>query len=262
MATNPPLLGVRVVNTRPRRQSAATQDTLTAAGASVLSFPVLDVVALPTTVPDLSAVTACIFVSANAVEHGLNRLLQAGLSPDMPVFAIGDATARALADGGMKVIHTPMGSIDSEGLLAHPALDANAVGGKFILLVKGDSETGGRGLIQDTLTARGVLVHPFCCYRRERIAHDVAARDTLHAFLQKMPPAAVLVASVESLDAFLDALPERRAVFHLLLPHARIATAAAARGFSATHVVPLSADALVDALSALKPTLWPQNNVH
>lgn len=262
MATNPPLLGVRVVNTRPRRQSAATQDTLTAAGASVLSYPVLDVVALPTTVPDLSAVTACIFVSANAVEHGLNRLLQAGLSPDMPVFAIGEATARALDTGGMQTIHLPIGSVDSEGLLAHPALNAPVVAGKSVLLVKGDGTSGGRNLIQETLIARGASVSIFCCYTRTHVLQDAHARQALLAFLGEAPPAAVLVASVESLDAFLDTLLSGREAFHLLVPHARVAAAAIARGFSAAHVVPLSADALVDALSALKPTLWPQANVH
>ena len=67
-----------------------------------------------------------------------------------------------------------------------------------------------------------------------------------------------MVLSVETLDHLQDALPNHISLLKsawLLVPHARVAAAARARGFVQVAEVPLSSAAMLAALETLKPRL-------
>ncbi|MCY7388854.1 MAG: uroporphyrinogen-III synthase, partial [Burkholderiales bacterium] len=115
------LQGLNLVVTRPLAQAARTAQMLRAAGADVIEFPVLDIASIDATLAasELASASAIIFVSANAVDHGVPLVRGAGgASVGMEIFAIGRATAAALAQAGFKHVVSPQQSIDSEGLLA------------------------------------------------------------------------------------------------------------------------------------------------
>lgn len=257
-----PLTGVTVVVTRPQQQGAPLAEALRGAGAAVIEYPVLEIVPLDATVPPaaLAQAAAVIFVSANAVEHGLPRLQTAGTLPTgCLMMAIGGATATALHDAGIERVVSPQQNIDSEGLLALPQLQQ--VRGQTIILMRGHSLAGGRTLIERTLTERGATVMTLECYARRDILPAAACHDALVAALDHAPGLAVMALSVETLESLMASLGERQAALKrtaLLVPHPRVAAAAAARGFKNVVETPMSASGLIAALAALKPRLSRQ----
>ena len=255
-----PLQGLNLVVTRPAAQAARTTLMLRAAGASVIEFPVLSIASIDATLPaaELASASGIIFVSANAVEHGVPLVTGAGGAPaSMEVFAIGRATAAALAQAGFEHVVSPQQSIDSEGLLAMPQL--LRVEGRHIILVKGRSESGGRTVLEQTLTARGARVTVLECYQRAPMVPDLAARALLRESLASNSVHACFALSVETLDSLdnvfsmMELTPQSQLV--LLVPHPRVAVAARARGFNRIAEVPLAEPAMVNALADLKPRL-------
>ena len=255
-----PLQGLNLVITRPAAQAARTAQALRAAGADVIEFLVLDIAAIDATLAagELASASAIIFVSANAVEYGAPLIKLAGGAPvGMEIFAIGGATAAALAQAGFAHVVSPQQSIDSEGLLAMPQL--LSVEGRHIILVKGRSESGGRTLLEQTLPKRGARVTVLECYRRAPMVPDLAAREALRQSLASGGVHACFALSVETLDSLnnifsiMDITPQSQMV--LLVPHPRVAAAARARGFGKVAEVPLAESAMINALADLKPRL-------
>jgi uroporphyrinogen-III synthase len=105
-----------------------------------------------------------IFVSPNAVEHGLAVLDAARVPESRALFAaVGESTAAALAQAGAAAVLWPTDGSSSEALLALPELGETAVVGSRILIVRGE---GGRRLLGDTLSKRGARVTYAEVYRR------------------------------------------------------------------------------------------------
>ena len=259
-----PLTGLTVVVTRPQQQGAPLADALRSAGASVIEYPVLEIVPLDATIPPatLARAAAVIFVSVNAVEHGLPSLRAAGtLSAGCLMMAIGGATATALHDAGIERVVSPQQNIDSEGLLALPQLQQ--VQGQTIILMRGHSLAGGRTLIERTLTERGATVMALECYERREIIPAAASHDALVAALDHAPVLAVMALSVETLESLMASLGDWQAALKrtaLLVPHPRVSAAAAAHGFEHVFETPMSASGLIAALAALKPRLPRQGH--
>src|SRR5271165_5478867 len=134
----PPLHGVGVLVTRPELQSMPLCRLLEAQGASTLRLPAVEIKpladrrALTASLSALERFDLIIFTSANAVRFGAGFL---GQSRDLPLAAIGPATARALNQAGYRVAVQPADTTDSEGLLLHPRLEHLA--GHRILIIKG-----------------------------------------------------------------------------------------------------------------------------
>lgn len=111
-----------------------------------------------------------IFVSVNAVVHFFQGLEKAHIDwpMSMTVFAIGDATARSLADYHHGPIHQPL-CPDSEHLLELALLQPQNISGSEqksaakLLVVSG---LNGRRLIPDVLKQRGAHVHTIAVYER------------------------------------------------------------------------------------------------
>lgn len=258
------LAGVRVMVTRPHSQSAGLCRSLQNAGATTMAFPVLEIAPLPAqlSATALAATMAVIFVSANAVEHGVPLVRRAGGLPDgAHAIAIGRATAAALRAAGFTNVVSPQQNMDSEGVLALPQLQA--VRGKHIILVKGRSDQGGRRELEAVLASRGAILEIVECYERRAVVAASGLVDAAGSFLSGTPVPLVMALSVETLDALMGSLSAFLAPLRaswLLVPHPRVASAARERGFYFVLEVPMSAEELVPALVSLKPRLAARNN--
>jgi uroporphyrinogen-III synthase len=167
------LAGLRVLVTRPRHQSAGLVALIEQCGGTAIRFPVIEILpvhetrAARLTLACLDDFDWVIFVSPNAVEHGLalmdTRQTRARLA------AVGGSTAAALEQAGFACVLRPAGSASSEALLALPDLQGDTVAGSRILIVRGE---GGRPLLGDTLSKRGAGVQYAEVYRRARPALD------------------------------------------------------------------------------------------
>lgn len=251
MADPAALAGWTVVLTRPAHSARESLETLRAAGAHAVCLPVLQIEALDAAPsPNTAHAHAAIFVSANAVTHGLPRLRAAGFGLNTPCFAVGETTAAALKTMRQTQVLAPTEGFDSERLLALPALQD--VAGRTLILVKGEGTTAGRALIEDTLTARGATIETFVCYRRRAVAPDEAQLGDVLELLDAGRNVVLVVASGESLMALLSAFGQHRHTLQravLAVPHARVAAMAHEAGFSRTWIVALSAAGLVESLS-------------
>ena len=252
-----PLEGIGVVLTRPREQSVAAARELESDGARVIVFPALAIEACPETAElaqalrGLASANLAIFVSLNAVEHGVAAARRHGAwPPAVAVAGMGDATAAALRNSGVASVISPAVRFDSEGLLMRPELQS--VRGQNIIIFRG---TGGREKMREALQARGARVTYAECYRRVRPASDPTellaawSRGAVHA---------VQAMSAETLANFV-ALAGARGERHfaataLVVPHETIARHDDARKFGQVIVAPPGEAGLKDALRKLRTT--------
>jgi uroporphyrinogen-III synthase len=250
-AASLPLRDWLVVVTRPQPAAEQTAQVLREAGARVLVAPMLEIAALPTDSAKPVAeqsFAASVFVSVAAVEHGLIALGQRDRKALGAVLAVGAATARRLAEKGIVDVYAPDAGEDSEALLADARLAA--VSGNAILIVRGQSDAGGRRLLADTLRARGAVVTELVCYERRPTA---LSQDTVAALRGAVSEgAAVLFGSVETIESFVRAMPpsaQPLATVQLaLVPHPRIAAVAQQLGAQQTRLVSLADNKLVASM--------------
>jgi uroporphyrinogen-III synthase len=248
------LSGRGVIVTRPLKQCDALLGMLQARGAHARCLPVVEIEAPSDPAPAIRALNAlenfdiAIFVSANAVRKAMELKTNGRAFPDaLAVAAVGPATRNALEQAGVRVEIEPSGEYSSEGLLRSPALTADAVRDKRVLLVKGE---GGRSLLGDTLTQDGAYLTRIDVYRRSR------PRGSIHALLGEPLNGFefIVLTSGTALDHLLElASPEERAhVLNtpLVVVSTRLADIAVERGARHEPIVAAKpADAaIVDAL--------------
>jgi uroporphyrinogen-III synthase len=209
---------------------------------SALPLPPTQADALASQLADSGFATS-IFVSTHAVEHGLHALGDVRPSALGAVFAIGAATARRLADKGFPDARAPETGEDSEALLADARFAE--VNGQHILLVRGQSDAGGRQLLADTLRARGAALMELICYERRPAELAADALDQLREAVSQ--GAAVLFGSVETLESFARVIPIS-SIRVALVPHPRIAAVAQQLGAAETRVVSLADNKLVASM--------------
>ncbi len=171
MRTSPDgaLHGLGVLVTRPAHQAQALQQSIEAAGGRAFLFPLLDIKpladpgrALPW-IRDLARYDIAVFVSANAVDHGLRLIdLHGGTLGSIELIAVGRATARCLEERGITRAAVP-DEANSEGVLRLDRLEADRIAGKRVLIFRG---TGGRELLAEGLRRRGALVDYAEVYER------------------------------------------------------------------------------------------------
>jgi uroporphyrinogen-III synthase len=169
------LAGQKILVTRPLKQSKILAGLIETAGGEAIVLPVIDIEAVDPALwnqQSLNAYDWLIFVSRNAVDcfvAGWQRPLPEALQ----LAAVGDGTAAAMRDQGLKVDLQPARSTGSEGLLATDAMQQLA--NQQVLIVRG---VGGRELLADTLAARGANISYLEVYRRALTAPDTAALAT------------------------------------------------------------------------------------
>ncbi len=258
-----PLSGTRVLVTRPAAQAEHLAALIEQAGGEAIRFPALEIAA-PRDTAALNRVLAgvaqahlAIFISPNAVTHGLAHLrTRGGLPSHLTVAAIGRGTAKALAQAGIGEVVVPADGSDSEALLALPPL--NDVAGKRIVIFRGE---GGRELLGDALRARGAEVAYAECYRRARPATDAAP---LAARLAAGDIDIVTVTSVETLHNLRDmlAVPARERLRRLPIVVVGQRQAEACRALGWSHEPVIARDASDEAiLAALKAWRASQNSL-
>lgn len=223
-----PLAGRTIAVTRPPEQATKLTAAIKAAGGSVISFPLLDIKGLESlddfhaAVTPLSQFDWAVFISSNAVQHGMPLLQQAGIPAQLKFAAIGPTTAASLQGFGIAEILTPLERFDSEALLALPALQQ--MQGQRVLIVRG---VGGREVLAETLKQRGADVVFGECYRRvnPQSSAQVLAQAYDNGKLQ-----GIVVTSSEALRFLLDLAQDAAwlKATPLFVNHARIAEQAKA----------------------------------
>jgi uroporphyrinogen-III synthase len=191
------LQGQLILNTRPVHQQAELTSLLEQEGAQVLSFPVIDIVALESSLAQqrltrqLSSYDMLLFVSRNAVDGAFRYIDSSRLKPGLCFGVIGTATRLALAQrvSGLDSCLLAGAPYNSETLLEADALQQ--VAGKRVLIVRGQQ---GRSLLGDELAARGAQVDYCEIYRRELPARDVA--DFNRVVDNEFPTLAILTSNV------------------------------------------------------------------
>jgi uroporphyrinogen-III synthase len=175
--TNKPLQSIGIAITRPIDQAKKLSALITEAGGTPILFPLIEITPLAdysqfeAVISDIKDYDWAIFISSNAVQNGMPKLIKQGIPPNLKFAAIGPVTANELQSFGAKLVLTPLSHVqhgdenkvrfDSESLLALPEM--YAVKNKKILIVRG---VGGRDVLAETLKARGAQVTFAECYQR------------------------------------------------------------------------------------------------
>ncbi|MDR2614725.1 MAG: uroporphyrinogen-III synthase [Candidatus Accumulibacter sp.] len=246
---NSPLAGKRILVTRPAAQAAGLAARIVAHGGEAIRFPLIDIAppadwrAVDEAAARLDGFALAIFISPNAVDYGLGRLLSRRPWPEhLAAAATGPGTARRLARAGLPEVIAPRGPYDSEALLALDALQAGRVAGRAVLILRGD---GGRELLAETLRARGARVECAACYRRAPPTDGAFVVSLLrNDFLD-----AVSLSSSEGLRNLMQLLDtdgcERLSRLPVFVPHQRIADEAARLGLCRVILTGAADDGLV-----------------
>ena len=253
-----PLAGLTVLVTRPAGQAGGLCERIAGAGGVAIGAPLLRIAAAANPeaaqalLNDQAPWDWLIFVSANAVRHaaalGDWRACTAGRTR---LAAVGEATAAALAQAGLRVALAPRPPFNSEALLADPLLAE--VRGQRVLIVRG---AGGREHLAAELRARGAEVAYAEVYQRlpatatEFAPHLAAWADGRYD--------AVVVTSGEALNSLTSLLRgaglDPRQGPALVVPGARLAALARQSGWPQVIVAEQAGDeAVLAALEQVAP---------
>ena len=238
MVSNQPsglLNGKHIAITRPAEQAKKLAQLITNAGGTPILFPLIEITPLADySLFDaaLSQIEDCdwaIFISSNAVQNGMPRLLKKGIPKNLKFAAIGAITAKELENFGVKNVLFPTEKSDSEALLALPEMFKT----KKVMIFRG---VGGREILAETLTARGATVTFAECYQRTNPQQncDALKAAKLHG---------IVVTSSEAMRHLLD-LAENESWLKntpIFVNHARVAEQALVRGL-AVHVAETGGD--------------------
>jgi uroporphyrinogen-III synthase len=247
------LAGLSVLVTRPAHQADSLCALIAAAHGRPIRFPTLEILGPADkreTVAGLAAARHAdllVFVSTNAVQYAF-PLLPDELPLDLPIAAIGEATAKALGEVGLPATLIP-DRMDSEGLLALPAL--RSMTGRRVLVLRGN---GGRELIADTLRERGAEVTQIEVYRRQLPQRIAGVRNLIQGWDNLVD--VVIATSGTILDNLFTLLGETGAArLHdtpLVVVSERLAMHAATLGCREVRVARSARDRdLLDALCGL-----------
>jgi uroporphyrinogen-III synthase len=241
---NTALNNLGIVITRPWQQAATLAESVRKAGGRPILFPLLEITDLrdysvfDQTIAEIDKYDWAIFISSNAVQHGMKRLTR--IPPTLRFAAIGSATAAALGSFGVKDILSPTGRFDSESLLALPEMQN--VAGQNILIFRG---VGGREVLANTLIDRGATVSLAECYQRINPSQDTnQLNDLWHNGLLN----AFVVTSSEALRNLFAVNIDWLHNVPVFTSHQRIAETAQAHGLQAIMATAAGDEGLVMAL--------------
>ncbi len=247
-----PLDGRSIVVTRPERQARILARLIEQAGGRALRVPAIGIEpvrspALDAVVGALRSFDLAVFISRNAVEHGLARVRELGGWPlPLPTAALGAGTRRALEAEGVSGVIAPDGPADSEALLGQAQF--KSVAGRRVVIFRG---VGGREVLAATLRSRGAVVEYAECYRRQVPVTDV---QPLLGEWSRGAVDAVTVSSGEGLANFAHLLGETGSGYlrrtPVFVPHPRVAGEARALGIGQVVVAGAADDDMLAALVA------------
>ena len=254
------LQGRRVLVTRPAAQAATLAAMIAGEGGEPVLFPLLEIGPADDPAPLDEAITRlddyaiALFISPNAVDYSLPRILERRVWPaGLPAAAIGPGTAAPLARYGIENAIVPPARFDSEGVLELPAFQHERVAGRHVLILRGN---GGRELLAGTLRRRGAEVDCVTCYHRWAPTEGAF----VVSLLCNNALDALTISSSEGLRNLLALLDtdaiERLRRLPVFVPHRRIAEVAAESGLA--NVV-LTGPADAGILESLCSYPWPRH---
>ncbi len=112
---------MRLLVTRPREDAEALAGLLRERGIETLVEPLLEIEFTGAAGIDLLGVQALLATSAN----GVRALARSEGRRDLPLFAVGDATARAAAEAGFTAVVSAAGDVEDLARLVSRRLDAD-----------------------------------------------------------------------------------------------------------------------------------------
>jgi uroporphyrinogen-III synthase len=221
------LNGKHIAITRPAGQATKLAELIQKQGGNPVLFPLIAIVPLDDytqfdrQLDQLEKYDWAIFISSNAVNNAMPRLLKAfdGIPKTLQFAGIGPVTASELANFGVTDTLVPQHRFDSEALLALPEMQS--VSNKNIVIFRG---IGGRDVLADTLRERGANVDFAECYRR---INPQADTNLLSALWQEHQLDALVMTSSEAMRHLLTLTDGGTAAWLqdivLCVNHARIA---------------------------------------
>ncbi len=258
---NGALDGCRIWVTRPRAQAQALCDLIQGAAGVAVEIPLTQIVPAPdpgaarAILAQVAQFDLCIFISRNAVRYALElRPELAQATGACRIFAVGAGTARELSGGGINASTGPGPAHGAAELLTLPQLQAEAVRGRSILVVRG---LGGEALLREELERRGASVQYAEVYQRRRPDLD---HDYVMGLWQQTPPDVIVLTSAGGVRTLLEMTPAGQ---HLLLLRTalvvisdRVCTTARRAGFTGAILVAAGASDLILFQTLLK---WRSN---
>ena len=251
------LNGLHVLVTRPVHQAANFQHLLEQAGAIPYAWPLLAIRSMDTApetllqLRDNQHYQLVIFISANAVQYGLQLLPDTNGLSGVKLGAIGKQTAHALQAHGLSASLVPPQGFSSEDFLDLP--EVQQLSGQRVLIVRGDQ---GRELLAETLQQRGARVDYANVYQRICPANDPDGLKQLHDRQQLDIICLTSSEALHNLLFLLHGAPWVKTI-PLLAGSGRIAEDARRAGFTNTIIV---ADSPADAAMLDALLHWQQEN--
>ena len=255
--TGKPLTGIGIAITRPIDQAKKLAKLIEDAGGTPILFPLIEITPLndysqfEAVISDIRDYEWAIFISSNAVQNGMPRLIKAGIAKEdifgnLKFAAIGPVTASELQCFGVKDVLIPKVRFDSESLLTSPEM--TNVFSKKILIVRG---VGGRDVLAETLKARGAEVTFAECYQRINPQTDCNLLAQLWAD-KKLH--GIVVTSSEAMRHLLDLAGDSEWLKHMTLfvNHARIAELPLQMGLKVKVTDSLGYDAMLQSIASCR----------
>ncbi len=233
-----PLKGIGIAITRPMAQATKLGALIRENEGTPISFPLIDIVPLQdysvfdSTIQALETCDWAIFISSNAVQNGMPRVLAQfhELPQELEFAAIGPVTACELMQMDVPRVLIPKNRFDSESLLSLPEMQA--MQGKKVMIFRG---IGGREVLADTLKTRGAEVTFAECYQRINPQSDCLLLEQLW---QNKQCHAIVVTSSEAMRHLLEMTnngsDEWIRNMQIFVNHARIAEDAPTIGLHVT----------------------------
>ena len=227
------LNGITIAITRPVDQAKKLSALITASGGTPVLYPLIEITALSdynqfeAVIQKIKQYDWAIFISSNAVQNGMPRLVNVGIPEHLQFAAIGPVTASELQSFGVNQVLTPSSHIqdgdeskvrfDSESLLALPEM--HSMHSKKVMIFRG---IGGRDVLAETLKSRGATVTFAECYQR---INPQTNCDLLANLYSENKLQGIVITSSEALRHLLDLAGNAEWLKNITLfvNHARIA---------------------------------------
>ena len=201
------LTGIGIAITRPVDQAKKLAALIAQRGGTSILFPMIEITPLndysqfDAVISAIKSYDWAIFISSNAVQNSMPRLLNIGIALNenlqtLKFAAIGPVTAKELNAFGVNNVLIPQGHFDSESLLLLPEMQN--VKSKKILIVRG---IGGRDVLAESLKARGAQVDFAECYQR---INPQTNCDLLAQLFNEKKLHGIVVTSSEAMRHLLD----------------------------------------------------------
>ena len=181
-----------ILITRPREDAAATAQLIQQRGLTALVEPMMQMVFTPEELTPLDGIVGILATSAN----GVRAFAQATPRRDLPLWAVGDATARTAGELGFATIHSAGGDVESLAALvmAHQAPEDGP-----LLHVTGSEVAGDLSglLTQEGYTVRRIMLYHTIdakAFTTETLA--ALAQDQIRAVLFYSPRTAQIFVNV------------------------------------------------------------------